>query len=133
MYTSLNVLTPYFSIVSIGDMKSCINLSYIVVTCKLCLLIKILSFYLVLLYMLVNVGDLHCVTYVTLCMYLTWLFHILGLLPCGNIPHTITHTIQSLSAPQSQSQSHVTTNGQSVCLSWCRAPAGAHDQMFSSL
>jgi hypothetical protein len=32
----------------------------------------------------------------------------------------------------SQSQSHVATDGQSVCQSWCRAPAGAHDQMFSS-
>jgi hypothetical protein len=27
-------------------------------------------------------------------------------------------------------QSHIATDGQSVCLSWCRAPAGAHDQMF---
>jgi hypothetical protein len=26
------------------------------------------------------------------------------------------------------SQSHIATDGQSVCLSWCRAPAGAHDQ-----
>jgi hypothetical protein len=31
---------------------------------------------------------------------------------------------------QSQSQSHVTTDGQSVGLSWCRAPFGAHDQIF---
>jgi hypothetical protein len=30
----------------------------------------------------------------------------------------------------SQSQSHIATDGQSVCLSWCRAPAGAHDQIF---
>jgi hypothetical protein len=30
----------------------------------------------------------------------------------------------------SQSQSHITTDGQSVCLSWCRAPSGAHDQIF---
>jgi hypothetical protein len=30
----------------------------------------------------------------------------------------------------SQSQSHIATDGQSVCLSWCQAPAGAHDQMF---
>jgi hypothetical protein len=29
-----------------------------------------------------------------------------------------------------QSQSHITTDCQTVCLSWCRAPAGAHDQMF---
>jgi hypothetical protein len=29
-----------------------------------------------------------------------------------------------------QSQSHVTTDGQSVGLSWCRAPSGAHDQIF---
>jgi hypothetical protein len=29
-----------------------------------------------------------------------------------------------------QSQSHVTTDGQSVSPSWCRAPSGAHDQIF---
>jgi hypothetical protein len=28
------------------------------------------------------------------------------------------------------SQSRIATDGQSVCLSWCRAPAGAQDQMF---
>jgi hypothetical protein len=31
---------------------------------------------------------------------------------------------------QSQSQSHITTDGQSVCLSWCRAPSGAHDHIL---
>jgi hypothetical protein len=30
----------------------------------------------------------------------------------------------------SQSQSHITTDGQSVCLSSCRDPSGAHDQIF---
>jgi hypothetical protein len=30
----------------------------------------------------------------------------------------------------SQSQSHIATDGQSVCLSWCRAPSRAHDQIF---
>jgi hypothetical protein len=30
----------------------------------------------------------------------------------------------------SPSLSHIATDGQSVCLSWCRAPAGAHDQFF---
>jgi hypothetical protein len=34
------------------------------------------------------------------------------------------------SQSQSQSQSHISTDGQSVSLSWCRAPAGAHDQIF---
>jgi hypothetical protein len=29
-----------------------------------------------------------------------------------------------------QSQSHVTTDGQRVGLSWCRGPSGAHDQIF---
>jgi hypothetical protein len=29
-----------------------------------------------------------------------------------------------------QSQSHITTDSQSVGLSWCRAPSGAHDQIF---
>jgi hypothetical protein len=31
---------------------------------------------------------------------------------------------------QSQSQSHIATDGQSVSKSWCRAPSGAHDQIF---
>jgi hypothetical protein len=29
----------------------------------------------------------------------------------------------------SQSQSHIATDGQSVCLSWCRAPVGDHDRV----
>jgi hypothetical protein len=33
----------------------------------------------------------------------------------------------------SQSQSHIATDGQSVSKSWCRAPPGAHDQMFITL
>jgi hypothetical protein len=36
----------------------------------------------------------------------------------------------SLSFP---SQSHVTADGQSVSQSWCRAPSGTHDQMFSPI
>jgi hypothetical protein len=31
---------------------------------------------------------------------------------------------------QSQSQSHIATVGQSVSKSCCRAPSGAHDQIF---
>jgi hypothetical protein len=31
---------------------------------------------------------------------------------------------------QSQSQSQFATDGRSVSISWCRAPSGAHDQMF---
>jgi hypothetical protein len=33
----------------------------------------------------------------------------------------------------SQSQSHIATDGHSVCLSWCRAPSGAHDQILLTL
>jgi hypothetical protein len=36
----------------------------------------------------------------------------------------------SAGQPTAQSQSHVTTDGQSVSLSWCRAPSAAHDQML---
>jgi hypothetical protein len=32
---------------------------------------------------------------------------------------------------QSQSQSHIATDGQSVSKFWCRAPSGAHDQIFN--
>jgi hypothetical protein len=34
---------------------------------------------------------------------------------------------------QSQSQSYIATDGQSVSKSWCQAPSGAHDQIFSLL
>jgi hypothetical protein len=34
------------------------------------------------------------------------------------------------SQSQSQSQSHITTDGRSVCPSWCRAPSEAHDQIL---
>jgi hypothetical protein len=34
------------------------------------------------------------------------------------------------SESESESQSHVTTDGQPVSQSWCRAPSGTHDQMF---
>jgi hypothetical protein len=37
---------------------------------------------------------------------------------------------QRPSQSQRQSQSHITTDGQSVCLSWCRAPSRDHDQIF---
>jgi hypothetical protein len=32
-----------------------------------------------------------------------------------------------------QSQSHIATDGQSFSKSWCRAPSGAHDQIFITL
>jgi hypothetical protein len=31
---------------------------------------------------------------------------------------------------QTQSQSHIATNGQSISKSWCRNPSEAHDQIF---
>jgi hypothetical protein len=37
---------------------------------------------------------------------------------------------RQLCSYSSQSQSHIATGGQSVFLSWCRAPVGAQDQMF---
>jgi hypothetical protein len=30
----------------------------------------------------------------------------------------------------SQSQSHIATDGRSISKTWCRAPSGAHDQIF---
>jgi hypothetical protein len=42
------------------------------------------------------------------------------------IAPTLTHWIL-------QSQSHIAIDGQSVSKSWCRAPPGAHDQMFITL
>jgi hypothetical protein len=37
---------------------------------------------------------------------------------------------KSTDSSQSQSQSHIATNGQSISKSWCRAPSEAHDQIF---
>jgi hypothetical protein len=36
-------------------------------------------------------------------------------------------------SPNSQSQSHIATDGQSVSKSWCRAPSGAHGQILITL
>jgi hypothetical protein len=38
---------------------------------------------------------------------------------------------ESVAGSQSQSQSHVTADGQSASQSWCRAPSGTHGQIFS--
>jgi hypothetical protein len=35
-----------------------------------------------------------------------------------------------ISSATSQSQSHITTDGQSVSQSWCRAPSGPHVRIF---
>jgi hypothetical protein len=44
---------------------------------------------------------------------------------CWLSPHSLgNRTVQS------QSQSHIATDGQSVSKSWCRAESGAHDQIF---
>jgi hypothetical protein len=42
----------------------------------------------------------------------------------GIQPHL--HTVSTVS----QSESHIATDGQAVSKSWCRAPSGAHDQLF---
>jgi hypothetical protein len=55
------------------------------------------------------------------------------LLPTGHSTGTVLTSkwTVSPSPSPSPSPSHIVTDGQSVCLSWCRAPAGAHDQIFS--
>jgi hypothetical protein len=56
--------------------------------------------------------------------------------PCNfSSPHLKSSNLQ-VSTPQvqvSQSQSHIATDSQSIGLSWCRAPSGAHDQIFAYL
>jgi hypothetical protein len=42
------------------------------------------------------------------------------------LPPTFKYRISS----QSQSQSYIATDGRSISKSWCRAPSGAHDQIF---
>jgi hypothetical protein len=41
--------------------------------------------------------------------------------------------VQNRLSSQSQSQSHIATDGQSVSKFWCRAPSGAHDLIFITL
>jgi hypothetical protein len=46
---------------------------------------------------------------------------------------TILNSTWALNLGQSQSQSHITTDSQSVSKSCCRAPSGAHDQIFITI
>jgi hypothetical protein len=43
------------------------------------------------------------------------------------------HVIYSSTRESSQSQSHISTDGQSISKSWCRPPSGAHEQIFITL
>jgi hypothetical protein len=62
----------------------------------------------------------------------TFLSHPRRLAAISHQPPPLATAVSGLCCNQSrgQSQSHIATDGLSVCLSWCRAPAGAHDQMF---
>jgi hypothetical protein len=56
-------------------------------------------------------------------------------LPFSSPPTTRRVTMEVFDPPphrsgQVRSLSHIATDGQSVCLSWCRAPCGAHDQIL---
>jgi hypothetical protein len=56
------------------------------------------------------------------------------ILPRVIIKHTIHHhystNTDTHTLSEYFSQSHIATDGQSVCLSWCQAPSGAHDQIL---
>jgi hypothetical protein len=60
------------------------------------------------------------------CWLLTWLLWFLPRLAWTIAVCQLTLLRQS----QSQSQSHIAIDGQSISKSWCRAPSGAHDQIF---
>jgi hypothetical protein len=65
-----------------------------------------------------------------------WLLH--SEWPASNIEcfPAFRHTLQLARSGQwlwNQSQSHVTTDGQSVSQSWCRAPSEAHGQMLRTV
>jgi hypothetical protein len=56
-------------------------------------------------------------------------------LPLSSSPTTRGATVEvfdpaSTRVIETQSQSHIVTDGRSICKSWCRAPSGAHDQIF---
>jgi hypothetical protein len=53
-----------------------------------------------------------------------------GLTSCQAGGH-LTPTSYSCDCRLKSSQSHIATDGQSVSKSWCRAPSGTHDQIFS--
>jgi hypothetical protein len=46
------------------------------------------------------------------------------------IPKLISRQAGVSKLNSSQSQSHIATDGQSINKPWCRAPSGAHDQIF---
>jgi hypothetical protein len=45
---------------------------------------------------------------------------------------TVCYDLRRISFP-TRSQSHIATDGQSISKSWCRAPSGAHHQIFITL
>jgi hypothetical protein len=58
-----------------------------------------------------------------------------GKISCSSVFDTVSLRIPTRSVRDyytfTQSQSHISTDGQSASLSWCRAPFGTHDQMLS--
>jgi hypothetical protein len=59
----------------------------------------------------------------------SWRLHIHFGINCNCMPPHSLRNFVKLNC-SSQSQSHIATDGQSVSTSWCRAPSGAHDQIF---
>jgi hypothetical protein len=48
----------------------------------------------------------------------------------GTAFKTLSLLLKHLNTEICRSRSHIATDGQSVSKSWCRAPSGAHDQIF---
>jgi hypothetical protein len=42
----------------------------------------------------------------------------------------VLHALPTSYSSESVRVSHISTDSHSVCLAWCRAPCGAHDQLF---
>jgi hypothetical protein len=68
---------------------------------------------------------LHCYTFTQL----TILTRQYSILSVRSVWHSLAKC-RPLTANSSQSQSYIATDGQSVSKAWCRAPSGAHDQIF---
>jgi hypothetical protein len=49
------------------------------------------------------------------------------------LPTSALNSLSAIHSAQSQCQSHIATDGQSVSKSSCRAPSGAYDQIFSTV
>jgi hypothetical protein len=113
----ISVSLLYLSSISVSSMSVSLGVSsnsvFISVSLLLCLFISVSLLYL----SSISVSLSRCLFYISL-LSLSLYLGVSSISLCDFI------------SVSSQSQSHIVTDGQSVSKSWCRAPSGAHDQIF---